>query len=392
MKNKKDIIILYAPPYDQAAQLSKHHFARLWAKDRKVLYVEAPINPASFFTRKKQALTLWNRFRKGPINFSKNLWVTTYFYFMPFVGSRYLLGAKWVNNFNQWLIINALKSQISSLELRNPILFIGGAHADPLLSYFPKNIKVYHCSDDYTLVPSFPKIFGEIEKSLMKKCDLVVTTADELMESKKRNNPNTISVPNGADIHHFFKVQSIKTKIPDDMLKYEKPVIGYIGSVFRWLDIDWIEYASKELPEYQFVFIGPVSIDISQIKKISNIDFLGPRSYSALPGYLKKFDVAVIPFVIDGVTLKASPIKFYEYLASGIPIVSTRLPDLVPFEEYVHLVNDKRDYALKIIEAVNHDNIEMKNKRMDLSKNYSWEARFSFVDKMINNLEKEKYK
>ena len=73
-------------------------------------------------------------------------------------------------------------------------------------------LKVYHCSDDYTLVPSFPESFAEVEQSLIKECDLVVTTADELKESKKKYNPNTISIPNGANTNHFFKAQHINTK------------------------------------------------------------------------------------------------------------------------------------------------------------------------------------
>ena len=136
MKEKHDIIILYAPPFDQPAQLSKHHFARLWAEDRRVLYVEAPINPASFLTRKEEAKKLWRRYRQGPLNITKNLWVTTFYYLLPYRGPRYFLGGRWVNIINQYFILNKLKSQIESLNLHNPILFIGGAHAYPLLSHF----------------------------------------------------------------------------------------------------------------------------------------------------------------------------------------------------------------------------------------------------------------
>ena len=386
MKEKHDIIVLYAPPFDQPAQLSKHHFAKLWARDRRVLYVEAPINPASFFTRKEEAIKLWNRYRNGPLSITNNLWATTFFYLLPYRGSRYFMGAKWVNSINQYFILNKLKSQIESLNLRNPILFIGGAHAYPLLSHFKKLLKVYHCSDDYTLVPSFPESFGEIEQSLIKECDLVVTTADELKESKKKYNPNTISIPNGANINHFFKAQDNNTKVPEVMKHYKKPVIGYIGSIFRWLNIDWIDFASRKFPDYHFVFIGPISIDISKFENRDNIEFLGPRPYENLPGYLKKFDVAVIPFVIDGVTLKASPIKFYEYLASGVPIVSTELPDLLPLKDHAYLVKDKEDYCNKIERAINDDKDNLKNDRINISKKYSWKARFETLNKYINEL------
>ena len=94
MEEKKDIILLYGPPWDQPAQLSKHHFARLWGRNRRVLYVEAPINPISFVTRRQEAINLWHRYKQGPQRVSKNIWVTTFFYPFPFRGSRYLFGGK----------------------------------------------------------------------------------------------------------------------------------------------------------------------------------------------------------------------------------------------------------------------------------------------------------
>ena len=84
-----DILVLYGPAWDQPAQLSKHHFARFWSRERRVLYVEAPANPVSFITRKKEAMKLWERSKKGIGQVSENLWVSTYFYLLPFRGNKY---------------------------------------------------------------------------------------------------------------------------------------------------------------------------------------------------------------------------------------------------------------------------------------------------------------
>ena len=381
-----DIVVLYAPPFDHPAQLSKHHFAKLWSKSRRVLFVESPINPLSFFTRKEEAKVLWGRFRKGPIQFDKNLWVTSFFYLLPYRGSRFLLGGRWVNALNQFFIINKLKAQIEALKLNNPILFIGSAHAHPLLKYFNYLKKVYHCSDDYTLISSFPDSFEQLEISLMKKCDLIVTTADELMKVKSKYNSNIISIPNGANVKHFFKTQKPSTKVARDIIKFKNPIVGYIGSIFQWLDTDWIKYAAESCPSYDFIFIGPITIDISRLEKIKNIYFLGAKPYQDLPRFMKAFRVAVIPFVIDGVTLKASPIKFYEYLASGIPIVSTELPDLLNFNKISYLVKDKKSYVKAIRLAVNEkSHLKIKN-RMEVAKNFSWNFRFEILNNEINKL------
>ena len=100
MIQNKNIIIVYGPPWDQPAQLSKHQFARLWSKENRVLYIEAPINPFSFIKRKKEAKYLWKKYKSGYQKVSDSLWVTIFFYLLPFRGSKYLFGGKWINWIN----------------------------------------------------------------------------------------------------------------------------------------------------------------------------------------------------------------------------------------------------------------------------------------------------
>ena len=306
--------------------------------------------------------------------------------FLPFRGSKYLLGAKWVNKVNQYFVRKKLKKQLKALKFYKPILVVGGAHIFPIINVFKAEKIIYHCSDDYTLVPSFPKSFQNIEKKLINICDLVVTTADELKYAKIKFNPNTISIPNGVDIDHFEKTQNKSTKIHKDLKLFSKPIIGYIGTVFRWINQDWIEFAALKNKNYDFIFIGPVTADVSRLKKIENIYFLGPKPYMQLPHYLKAFSVATIPFVIDGVTLKASPIKFYEYLASGIPIVSTDLPDLKDFSKVASLVSTKEEFSYSLKHIIEKDNDLLMDSRMKLAEKYSWNHRLIKLNKNILKL------
>ena len=381
---KHSIVILYGPPWDQPAKLSKHQFALLWSKESKVLYVESPPNTLSFLTRTKEAFRLLKRFIKGPVEVEKRLWVTTYFYILPFRGKKYLLGGEWVNALNQYIIKRVFTKQIKDLGLVKPIFIVGDAHAHPLLKTIDKKSIIYHCSDDYTLVPSYPESFPELEKKFIKECTLVVTTAEELKKAKQVYNSNTIAIPNGANIEHFFQTQDDKIRIANDIVSLRKPIVGYIGSVFRWLNLEWIEYAAKNNQDCTFVFIGPITIDISKIKREKNIIFLGPRNYNDLPSYLKGFDIATIPFTIDGVTLKASPIKFYEYLASGVPIISTDLPDLKDFRHLVSLVQTKEEFSNSISYEIENNSQEKIKDRMNIAKNFSWQARFDALNEAIN--------
>ena len=382
-----DLILIYGPPWNQPAKLSKHHFAKFWSKKAKVLYIEAPINIASFITRPKESIELFRRAITGPEKIKESFWLSSFLYLIPFRGSKYLFGSSIVNWINQRLIIKKLNRQIKKLEIKNPVIIVGSAHIFPMIEYVEYSKLIYHCSDDYTIISSFPESFANIEKKLIKKSDLIVATADELLKTKAVYNPNIVSIPNGANIDHFRKTQDPETKVADDMLKFKNPIVGYVGSVFQWLDIEWMKYAAEKCPEYDFIFIGPISIDVSKFKGKKNVHFLGPRSYKELPRYLKSFEVAVIPFVIDGVTLKASPIKFYEYLASGIPIVSTELPDLLGFSKISYLVKDKKSYVEAIKLAINEKNDSTMKARMNTAKGYSWEFRFETLIDEINKLD-----
>ena len=114
--------------------------------------------------------------------------------------------------------------------------------------------------------------------------------------------------------------------------------------------------------------------------------FLGPRPYNLLPEYLRGFDVATVPFTSNQVTLRASPIKFYEYLAAGIPIVATRLPDLEPLAEFAHLVTSAEGFTSALQQAVSQDTPESRQRRVKESRRHSWEARYVQLDAVIENI------
>ena len=381
--NGLDIILLYGPTWDQPGQLSKHHLARHWARTRKVLYVESPPNPLSFFTRREETNRLWQRYRHGPFQVAERLWVHTFFYPLPYRGRCIGLGGQWVNQFNQRVIRNQLQKVLKRLQFNMPILVVGSAHALPLAEHIPHSLMVYHCSDDFTQVPSFPESFPGLETELLRRCDLVICTAEELRRLKGHLNPNTITVPNGAQVEHFANCKAPDKQIASELVDLPKPIVGYIGSVFRWINQEWVAQAARQLPDWSFVFIGPLQTDISLLRKLSNVYFLGPRPYTDLPLYLRGFDVAIVPFVINSLTLCVSPIKFYEYLASGTPVVASRLPDLEPLSKFSYLVEKSNEFVQALQRAVSDETPEACNKRINESRNHSWANRCGEVDQII---------
>ena len=382
--DKLDIVYLYCPTWDNPVQLSKHHMARYWAGEgHRVLYVETPPNPLSFLTRRQEATHLWRRYRRGPDQVAENLWVHTFFYPLPYRGSRLGFGGTWVNTFNQAFIRPQMQSVLDRLGFRQPVFLLGCCHGLPLANGVRNSLLAYHCSDDYTLIDGFPESFPQLEEDLIRRSDLVIATAEELRQSRLRLNPNTFTVTNGAQIEHFLTTQAPEMSAAPELDSLSGPVAGFVGSISSWIDQDWIVEAARQLPDWNFVFIGPIHTDVSRLKTLPNLHFLGPRPYKEIPRYLRRFDVATLPFEITDFTRRVSPIKVYEYLAAGIPIVASRLPDLEIIREHIALVDNAAGYAQALPRVLAEETPEARRQRMEESKNHSWEARFRQLDLLL---------
>ena len=385
-------MILYAPTWDAAAQLSKHQLARHWARQgRRVLYVEVPFHPFSLASRPREVCRLWRRYVGGPQRVEPNLWAQAYPVFYPYRAGWPLAGTRWMLRLNQAAVRPQLAALCRRLGFHHPLVLVGTATALPLLNALEPSLVLYHCSDDYTCQPTFPASFARLEQDLINRCDLVVCTAEALRQAKAHLHPLTYTVTNGAQVTHFARAQAPDTPVAPEVQELSRPVVGYIGTVFEWLDQRMIAHAAQAWPDWSFVFIGPITTDVNQLRILHNVHFLGPRPYADLPSYLKGFDVATVPFIFHDVTLRASPIKFYEYLASGVPIVATRLPDFEPFAHLVGLVTTPDEFTVALGDLITHDTPQKRQARMAEAQNHSWEARFTQIDRLIEEaLERKK--
>ena len=378
------IIILYAPTWDAPSQVSKQHLARHWASQgQRVLYVEAPFHPFSLANRPREVGRLWQRYVGGPKQVETNLWVQAYPVLYPYRAAWPLAGTDWMVRLNQAPVRPQLTVLCRRLGFHRPLVLVGTATALPLLDALEPSLVVYHCSDDYTRQPTFPTSFRELERDLINRCDLVICTAMALHQAKAHLNPHTYTVTNGAQVAHFARTQAPDTLVAQELRDLPRPIAGYIGSVFEWLDQAMIAHAAEARPDWSFVFVGPITTDVSQLQVLPNVHFLGPRPYADLPRYLKGFDVATVPFIFHDVTLRASPIKFYEYLASGVPVVASRLPDFEPFAHLAGLVTTPEEFVPALEDAINYDTPEKRQARMAEARNHSWEARFAQIDRLI---------
>lgn len=217
----------------------------------------------------------------------------------------------------------------------------------PIVAYFtypPHITKVRPLKFDLTIFDSVDEPTGEFANWLPSYAE-AVQTADEVLASAgslaERAHPYAANqvhlIPNGCDYEHFRTAQT-RRKLYSQPFSGDKPIIGYIGTIAPWLDRVLINSMARCLPEYEFVFIGPLLLQHGVAITSSNMHFLGHRDYEDLPRYLSNFSYCLIPFKLTEMTKGVNPVKFWEYLASGIPILSTQLPEIPP--EYVTLVTD----------------------------------------------------
>jgi glycosyltransferase involved in cell wall biosynthesis len=268
--------------------------------------------------------------------------------------------------------------------IRDAIVWVYHPGYGATVARLPHSLLVYDCVDEYTAFPEFAKSkswIAERERALCQRADLVFTTAPSLYESKRRLNPeHTHLVHNVGDAEHFNRALEPDLPVPEDVANLPHPVIGFVGAVSDYkLDADWVLHLAQARPNYSIVLVGPTGIgdpstDVSRLLQAPNVHLLGQRAYGSLPGYLKGFDVAVIPYRINDYTRGVFPIKFFEFLASGRPVVISNLPALKSYYDQV-LVATNADEFVARCDAALGDSEAHKTARVELAAKHSWPER-----------------
>lgn len=176
---------------------------------------------------------------------------------------------------------------------------------------------------------------------LLQRADLVVAVSPPLLADSSHHNARTVLLPNGADVDHFAK-PSISA-LPD---LGPGPVLGYLGAVSWRLDVELLDQLAASRPDWQVVLVGKVSVDLPDHP---NLHAVGPRSWAQLPAWTHRFDVGLVPYQVDDTFNRSSfPLKVFDYLASGRPVVSTPLPGLEGLYPCVRLASGLDDFAAAV--------------------------------------------
>lgn len=198
----------------------------------------------------------------------------------------------------------------------------------PVSGALGEELVVYHCVDEFTAFPGAPPEIGELEQSLATRADLLIVSAERLRRAKERYNRNIHVVRHGVDHRHFSRALSDEIAAHPELERLPRPILGFYGLIEEWVDLRLVRSVADAFPHGSVVLLGKVATSLAPLAGARNVHLVGRRPYEELPSWCKGFDVALMPFVENEVAQSSNPLKVREYLAAGLPVVSTPVPEV----------------------------------------------------------------
>ncbi len=364
--------------------LSKTHLMRVLAKENRILWINAIANRMPT-TSSKDLSRIYNKLKSftEPIReVEPNIFVLN-----PLAIPAY--GNKTVVSLNQKSLVRQVKKAMRKLGFSDVVNMVFNPAAGMIAGKLGESELIYYCVDEYTAFTGSSAL-KEIEEKLFRDADLVVVSAEKLYTDKKHFNPNTHIIRHGTDWRHFRTALNDATVVPDEIANLPRPIIGFHGLLADWVDFELIKKTAEHFKNGSVVLIGKIAVDAEQKVKIlddvPNVLFLGRKPYADLPAYCKGFEVALNPFAINELTLAANPLKVREYLAAGLPVVSTDVPE-------VHVLDDclvgtsHDDFIAKIEQALAHP--KPRDEVSDHIAHESWEAKIEELRAIMEKREEK---
>jgi len=372
VKQKRDILFFSSDDWDSGLKTSKYHLASGLSKKNRVVFIES-IGLRKPQAKKRDFKRMFVKIRKwlkGLRKIDENLYI-----FTPLVIP--LHSNKLAHKFN----VVSLKLQIvyikKKLGIKNPLYWTFLPNTVELLKPFSQKL-IYYCVDNMS---AFKGVDGEsiagMDRELTRLAKVVFCVSQPIYERKRVLNKNTYYMPHGVNFTHFSNNHRLK---PKELIDIPGPIIGFYGLIsYDWIDTQLISFIAKVHPEWSIVMIGKIDMDFKELPKRENIYYLGPVDYERLPSYGRFFDVAIIPFKRNDLTYHCNPLKVYEYLAMGKPVVSVDIPEIHRLKGMVDIAYSYDEFVSKIEDNLSSQSTVSSQKRVEFARNNSWRRKIEEI-------------
>lgn len=369
-----------APQFGSRQQIAR----RLVTRGHRVFFVEVPRAPHSFISdpagtcRVLQRLGRIRQISGGPVVYTP----------LPVLPVYY---NPLVNALNQRLLCRYLRQALARLGWPIDVLWTYWPHTAYLIDQLQKRIAVYHCIDDF-VAARYPLVtvdsIARMEARQCRQVDLIFARTEGLTAAKRRFNPRTYFLPGGVDTVLFNPAQV--TEPLTDLAPLASPRVGLAGTLDDRLDVKLLMHCAQRLTRVSFVLVGPVKrhrVHLGLLTRLPNVHLLPARAHVNIPAVVAALDVCLIPYRVNAYTEGLSPLKLYEYLAMGKPVVATDLPYLRREATHIHLACTPEAFLAKIQMALADPPSKTQQHRWRaVAESYSWEYQVDAIEGRLSSL------
>lgn len=367
----KQIVCLATSPWYPIPTRKQQVMSRI--KDAEILYFD-PSATVIAPLRDKSAKELMKKYRQPAVKPQENISVYSLPPVLPFF---YKVRA--INRLNQKRIARYIRKKMQEHGFEKPLLWVYSPVTVDAVDFIPHSGLVYDCVDRHSAYGGLmnPQQVDAMELELAAKTDQCFATADSLAERLSQAQPETAFIPNGANFERFVKAIDPQP-LPEDMKDIPHPIFGFVGALQSCIEYGFVQHAAKTHPDWHFVWIGKEKpgVDLTELRSMPNCHFLGMKPNEKLPEYIAHFDACLNLFAKSDLSKDVSPLKFYEYLATGKPIVSTRQPDQVmQFENLIEIADTEEGFVQACESALADANRQRTEARIEEGRKSSWDSR-----------------
>ena len=379
------IVCVGLAEWDAEIKTNQHHLMSRLARESPVLFVES-LGLRQPTVSSRDIRRMARRLARGlrPLRRTDNVQVLS-----PLVVPYHR--STLVRRLNDRLLRRAVGRAVRALGFESPILWTYAPQARVLVGSLRPRLVVYHCVDDLAAQDGIDAMsFRQAEEALARDADLVIATSAPLRDRLASLSDNVALMTNVADTTAFAEALE-PGRVDVDVDALSRPRILFVGAVSATkVDLPLLGELARLRPEWNIVAVGPIGLgdpgtDVSDIRREPNIHFVGPRTHHELPGVLRGADAGIIPYRINELTASVFPLKVYEYLAAGLPTVSTPLPSLREVEG-IRFAATAAEMAQELDRALAEDSDRARRERSRVAQGHSWDARLEEIDEAVSRL------
>jgi glycosyltransferase involved in cell wall biosynthesis len=394
MIENRDFIVFGLQPWDLNIASTCKYTAIEMSRKNRVLFVNPPLT-RNMMMNQKDSPEVKKRMRimKGEDpeieQVNDNMWVL---YPKTMIESINKIPINCVfdffNRMNNKRVVKRIKLAVQKLGFKNYFMFDDNNMT--IGYYFKEMLKpdmfIYLLRDAVTLVSYHKKHGARLQPKLIQKSDFAVCNSEYFTNYARETNPRSFMIGQGCDLR-MYSDKDGSLKVPEDLAKIPGPRIGYVGFLTKIrLDIDALVYIAEKRPDWNLTLVGPEddAFKNSKLHQLNNVFFLGRKAPDELAAYIKGFDVALNPQIVNQITDVNYPLKIDEYLAMGKPTVATKTTFMAYFKDYVLLPATHPEYVEAIDKALKENSPEEEKRRIEYAGTHTWA---SFVDKIYKYIE-----